>query len=252
MRPFEGRTFLVAASERVAGRLTERLREGGGIPIPFPTVRIEAPRDERPLDDAVRDWASFDWVVFTSANGVDAVATRARSLDVSLGGSGPRIAAVGPATREAAEAAGLSVSAMPERFLTDAIAETLGDLRGRKVLLPRSSEARKSLAEALRVRGANLVEVDAYSPAPAKEGAAAPAPSSRIDFLVFTSASVARHFADAISREELDRMRRVPAACIGPVTAEAARALGFEVRVIAAEHSVAGLVRSLEEALAHG
>jgi uroporphyrinogen III methyltransferase/synthase len=38
-------------------------------------------------------------------------------------------------------------------------------------------------------------------------------------------------------------------ACIGPITAETARAAGLTVDVVAAEHTIDGLVRALVEAL---
>ncbi|MEK6838904.1 MAG: uroporphyrinogen-III synthase, partial [Candidatus Thermoplasmatota archaeon] len=40
-------------------------------------------------------------------------------------------------------------------------------------------------------------------------------------------------------------MARAVAACIGPVTAEAARELGFAARVVAEEHTVDGLLTAI-------
>src|SRR4029077_5156429 len=65
--------------------------------------------------------------------------------------------------------------------------------------------------------------------------------ASRADVLTFSSPSTVTGYA------ELAGSRRVPpvVACIGPVTAEAARQAGFEVDVVATEHSVNGLVAAL-------
>ena len=86
---------------------------------------------------------------------------------MDLAGFQGKVAAVGPATKAAAEAAGLAVSLVPNEFLTDAIAGALGDVCGRTIFLPRSRIARKSLADELRDRGAQVIEADAYDAIPA-------------------------------------------------------------------------------------
>lgn len=251
--PLEGRTILVAASEDHVPELVAALRERGATAIPFPTVRIVPPADPAPLDDAIRRWRLYDWVVFTSTNGVEAVVSRARALGVDLPRQIAAIAAVGPATKAAAEAAGLPVRAMPEEYVTDGIAGTLGDVCGRSILLPRSAIARKDLAKELRARGANVREVDAYDAVPATPDIRALRAASPIDIVLFTSASAARNLAAVLRREEFERLRATAvAACIGPVTAAAASELGFRIAAIAEEHTIPGLVGTLEEAAAHG
>lgn len=248
-----GRTILVAASEDRVPRLAAALAERGATPIPFPTVRIVPPPDMGPFDEAIRRWRVYDWVVFTSTNGVHAVVARARALGVDLRSRAGAVAAVGPATKAAAEAAGLVVRAMPDEYVTAAIADALGDVCGRSVLLPRSSIARRDLAEDLRERGANVREVSAYEAVPAAPDLAALRAAPRIDLVLFTSASAARNLAKILPEAELERLRSTAeAACIGPVTAEAARDLGFRVAVVAPEHTLPGLVDMVEEAVAHG
>jgi len=120
-------------------------------------------------------------------------------------------------------------------------------------LLPRSSLARRSLADILRARGAHVDEVDAYdslaaSPDPSRLGRA-----PRVDLVVLTSASAVRNLASILPSSTFERIRATAvAACIGPVTAEAARELGLRVAVVAEEHTVPGLVRSLQDVTAHG
>ncbi len=61
------------------------------------------------------------------------------------------------------------------------------------------------------------------------------------DVITFTSPSTVTYYVD------LARRRRPPpvVACIGPVTADAARRAGFQVDVVAVEHSAEGLVTAL-------
>src|SRR6266581_4199031 len=98
---------------------------------------------ERPL-------AGRTILVVASEERAEAIATalrRAGALRLELRTRPPRIAAVGPATKAVAESEGLAVDAMPDEFRTDAIADVLGPLPGRRVLLLRSSLARRALAD---------------------------------------------------------------------------------------------------------
>lgn len=251
--PLAGRTVLVATSEDRAQSLAASLRGLGAKAVPFPTVRLVPPKDLGPLDRALRAWSSFDWVVFTSTHGVEAVVGRARALGVDLRRFHGRIAAVGPATRASLIAARLPVHAVPREYLTDEIASVLGDVRGERILLPRSSLARRSLAESLRNRGAEVVEVDAYDAVPPNPDGRTVRRFPRFDFVVFTSASTAENLAAVLPRSVFERIRAsAGAACIGPVTADAAKALGFRVAAVAEDHTLSGLVETLAGGNGHG
>lgn len=232
-------------------KLGEALAEKGAQVVPFPTVRIVPPPDLGPLDAALADWSSFDWIVFTSAHGVEAVVRRARDLRVNLRNTRAKVAAVGPVTRAALERNGLPVDAVPREYLTDEIAGAMGDVAGKRVLLPRSRISRQSLPQALRAAGADVTQVDAYDAVPA-ETTEGDTLESAFDFVVFTSASSAENLATLMSPERFARLvERTPAAAIGPVTAEAARILGFRVAVVSQDHTIEGLVESLAKVNAH-
>jgi uroporphyrinogen III methyltransferase/synthase len=249
--PLAGKTILVAGSEDRVPSLTEALTREGASVIPIPTIRIIPPDDVDPLDEALRNWASFDWVVFTTAHGVSAVAERARVLHVDLRQTRGRIAAIGPVTRAALQRNGLPADAVPAEYVTDAIADTMGDVAGKRILLPRSRSSRQSLPDTLRSRGAEVVQVNAFEAVPAEEQPEAPLPRS-IDLVVFTSPSSAENLSAIVPENDLVRLlERTPAATIGPVTAEAARALGFRIAFVAPEHTIDGLVKSLVELEAH-
>ncbi len=250
-KPLAGRTILVAGSEDRVPKLGDALVRQGARVISFPTVRITPPRDYGPLDAALAEWASYDWIVFTSAHGVESVVRRAHDLRVNLRGTRARIAAVGPVTRAALERNGLPVDAVPREYVTDAIAGAMGDVAGKRVLLPRSRISRQSLPDALRAAGAQVVQVDAYDAVPA-EAPDRDSLETGFDFVVFTSASSAENLAALMAPERFAKlMARTPAAAIGPVTAEAARILGFHVAVVSQEHTIEGLVESLAKVKPH-
>src|SRR2546425_599632 len=251
--PLRGQTFLVVTSEDLVDRVVRSIREKGGKAIPFPTIRVTPPKDFADLDRGLRLWQTLDWVVFTSAHGVEAVVERSKALGVDLTPFAGNVAAVGPATKAAAEAAGLVVSSVPDEFLTDAIAGALGDVRGRTILLPRSRIARKGLAEQLRGRGGTVIEAGAYDAIPARPKVDLIRQASRIDVVILTSASAATHLVGLLPPDLRERLlKEAEAACIGPVTAEAARSVGFRIGAVAREHTVTGLIESVAEVRAHG
>ena len=100
------------------------------------------------------------------------------------------------------------------------------------------------IAPGLRAKGWLVDEVEAYRTvtAGASDGATAEVleAAASADVITFTSPSTVDRYL-ALSGG------RVPpvVACIGPVTAEAARRAGLVVDVVAAEHTAAGLVAEL-------
>lgn len=206
-----------------------------------PTVAIE-PADPAQLA-ATLAAARWDWVIVTSANGVPplSAALTGRTL-----GPGTRLAAVGAPTAAALRAAGLRVDHVPDRFLTVAIADGLGDVAGARILLARADAATPDLRIALEARGALVDETVAYHTV---EGPQASLPAlraaleERLDAVTFTSGSTARGLAALLVDDpgRLARARRLPAACIGPVTAAEATRLGWRPAVVATTHTAIGL-----------
>lgn len=118
--------------------------------------------------------------------------------------------------------------------------------RGR-VLFPRAAEGRDVLAPALRAKGWLVDEVDAYRTVPAdvSSGLRSQVEDGTVDVVTFTSPSTVRSYVSQFGVP--GNWKKTPVvACMGPVTAEAARTAGIYVDVVAAhptvEHLVAGLV----------
>jgi uroporphyrinogen-III synthase len=129
--------------------------------------------------------------------------------------------------------------------MTVAIAEGMGDLRGRRVLLARADSATRELRETLQMRGARVQEVVAYrtveAPLFAREELRS-ALRQPLDGVAFTSGSTVRGFVRLVDDDRREAARRMPAFCIGPVTAAVAKAAGLNVAGTADEHTASGLV----------
>jgi uroporphyrinogen-III synthase len=230
--------------------LTAGLASLGVIASEVPLIELRPPSDPRPLDAALGDLGRYDWMVFTSANAVEAVSTRMAARAVTLP-AGLSLASVGPATTEAVRAAwpGARVSLEPAAdfraaALVAAFDRTL--VQGRRVLLPVSDRAAETVSRGLTARGALVDRVVAYRTVSADGGQAlAQRLRDGVDAAVFASPSAVEAFAAFAGADG----RTVPAAVIGPTTAEAARAAGLTVLAVAEPSTVEGLLAALAAAL---
>ena len=73
-------------------------------------------------------------MVFTSVNGVEAFVERLRhhGLDLRAVPRDAKVAAIGPATAERLEEAGLRVDVVPEEYRAEALIEVLGRVPARR------------------------------------------------------------------------------------------------------------------------
>jgi uroporphyrinogen-III synthase len=240
-------TLLVTRPAEQAAELVALLADRGIDAISVPTVEIAAAQPGGPLDDAIRSLEGAAWLVITSVNGAASLLARLAALGRALP-AGVRVAAVGPATATALEAGGMRVDHVPSRYRTVAIAEGLGDVAGRRVVLARADAATPDLGDALRERGALVEEVVAYR---TLEGPAESRDRVRevlmrpLDGVTFTSGSTVRGLHALLSVPEALRATALPAYCIGPVTARVARRAGFAVPVVATTHTVAALAEAI-------
>ena len=244
--PLAGRRVLVTRRwpELMAG-----LASLGAAASEIPLIELRPPSDRGPLDEALHGLARYEWLVFTSANAVEAVSTRMAALGVGLP-AGLSLASVGPATTLAVHAAwpGARVSVEPAGDFRAAGLVAAFDpaaVHGRRVLLPVSDRAAETVSRGLAERGAVVDRVVAYRTVSADGGQAlAETLRGGVDVAVFASPAAVEAFA-AFAGEE---GRSVPAAVIGPTTAEAARSAGLTVLAIAQPATVEGLLTALAQA----
>ena len=251
LKPLSGMRILITRPESEAPALAGKLRELGAKALFLPTIAILPPENTDEVDRAVRGVGEFDWVVFTSVNGVRFFYERAKALNVSIDKlNRVKVAAIGPATADALERLGRKPDYVPDEYLSEKIAQGLGDVGGKRILLPRADIASKKLPSLLIQRGAIVDEVVAYrtvipndlTPDRLKQIFA-----EGVDMITFTSPSTVRNFLRAAGAAELERLlKSIKVACIGPVTVQAAKELGVRVDVVALNHTIDGLVEAIE------
>lgn len=245
------RRILVTRAEGQASDFLGALAEAGLAAVHVPSIAIEPVASGGDLDRAARCLDRYDWVVVTSVNGAHAILSAAERVLTPLGA--PRWAAIGVATRRVLEDAGFEVDLQPSRASGTAIAEELPVGPGSRVLLLRADLADGDLPMALRARGAEVDDVIAYRTVEAPVTSRAPLREAMeagpLEAVVFTSGSTVRGLLALASADVLD-VTSIPAICIGPETAAAARRAGFHVLAEAPMRDAVTLAATTVAALA--
>ena len=256
--PLFGHRIVITRAVEQSSDLVTKLERRGAIPISLPLVAFSTPENFAPLDAALRRWHEFDWVLFTSANAVQSVAQRATTTNLGIlrPSSRPQVAAVGPATNDAATKAGLHVAHVAKTHLGIALAEELAQqLRNKSVFLPRSDRANPDLPAALKKLGANVTEVVAYHtlpPSNVDRARVTEVLDENSDAALFFSPSAANNLADLIGREALAQLQNnIAIAAVGPVTATALRDHGLTNVITASDATADAVIAALENYFAN-
>src|SRR6202163_2134356 len=205
--PLSGVRVLVGRARHQASALSSGLRDLGAGVLEIPFIEIRKPRSYEVLDTALKSLSEYDWLILTSVNGVDALWERLRKL--RMGGKPMRhlkIAAIGPATRQAIEQHGVKVSVVPKEYVAESVVASLRrKVRGKRVLLARAKVARDVIPRELRKLGARVDVVEAYEtiiPQSSRKRVrdVLNHAESRPDVITFTSSSTARNFVALLGK----------------------------------------------------
>jgi uroporphyrinogen III methyltransferase/synthase len=247
-RPLFGKRIIVTRARAQAAELSAKLREAGACTVEIPVIELAPLGDYTALDTCIQHLESYDWLVLTSTNAVEHFFARLRECGRDVRAIRGRICAIGPATRDAIEAAHLRVDLMPDEHVAEGAVHAFSTLqmKGARVLLPRAAEARDVLPRALTEMGAVVDIADAYRniiPADAQRLVAEYlAAGSRADWITFTSGSTVKNWLALAGRESLDGVK---IASIGPATSEVARKHGLNVEVEAKPCTTDGLIDAI-------
>jgi uroporphyrinogen-III synthase len=191
----------------------------------------------------------------------------------------PRVAAIGPATKNAIEQRGVKVDVVPKQYVAESVVRSLRRrVKGKRVLLVRAKVARDVIPRELRQAGAHVHIVEAYETVVPQSSrtrlrAALKNQRQRPHVITFTSSSTVRNFVALLggSRAAVRTLQAVPGrvarartsianaiaifgrstltgiltASIGPVTSSTLRELGLGVDIEAKEYTIPGLVDAI-------
>lgn len=214
--------------------------------VAMPVTRTEPPRDPQALVRAL-DHGGHVAVVVASARAAAALA-RAREDGVR---QMPEVWAVGPATRRALAAAGISAHLPPSAHDGASLATAMlaqRDLAGRKVLVPRAEDGRDDAIAVLRAAGAEIVDIVAYRTVPTPAGD--PSIARGRELLVTGQAAVCAVFAPSQVNALIKIVGPIALlptvfAAIGDTTGAILREAGVQTVAIAASPTPEGLANAV-------
>jgi uroporphyrinogen III methyltransferase/synthase len=251
-RPLLGKRVVVTRARAQASDLVHELTELGAECIECPTIEVVPPDSWTPLDQAIANLKQYQWLIFTSINGVNVFFERLfiQGLDARALGH-LRTAAIGPATSRGLRKFGLNTDILPQTYQAESVVEAFAEqsVQGQKVLLPRAKEARAVLPQELKRMGAEVDEVTAYQTIQAADRPSElirALQNKDIDMVTFTSSSTVRNFKALLPEKDVPQLlENVIVACIGPITAQTAKELGFKTDITAERFTISGLLEAI-------
>lgn len=231
-QPAMNRRVLITREESDCRHLQSLVADRGIVIEPFPVLRfepVESPDQWRRAAEAERTTrrdGGGTWLVLASPRAAEPLKAQAERFGGVLVLDRP-VAAVGPATADAARAAGLRVELTGPGTGAQLAAELHGLTEGRSLFLYACGMHRRpDLTDTLRRHGHTVVELEVYRmvrlpPAPPPESA------DPISAVVLTSPRSTRYYVENLGGRPLDCLH----IALGPTTQEAARSYGIECRI---------------------
>lgn len=253
LAPLANRRIVVTRPRAQAQRFIDLLEHQGAEIVECPTIEIVPMASYEQLDAAIDQLAMYDWLIFTSVNGVEYFMDRSRARQKDVASLRHlQIATIGPATAQAVEALGLRVHVVPEEYRAEALVTVLGEVTGKRMLLPRAAQARAVLPQELRALGAQVDEIASYQTVLPQATAVQPVrtllQAGTVDMVTFTSSSTVRNFVGLFSADELQPLcRHTRIGCIGPITADTVREHGLVVTVQSEVYTIPAFAEAIVE-----
>ena len=244
-QPLFGKRVVVTRTRAQASKLSSQLLRLGADVIEFPTIAIEEIKDCTPLKIAISKIDEFSWLFLTSQNAVTILFNKLfrMGLDSRVFGN-IKIAAIGSATGDELLKFGIRPDLIPEEYVAEGLLKEVAKLKikGQKVLLPCSAEARDVLAEGLRNMGAKVDRIHIYKVIRPKGLSSEIINNVRnADIVTFASSSTVKNFFNLVP--EIKGIT----ACIGPVTADTLEKFNITPDIIAEEYTITGLIKAMVE-----
>jgi uroporphyrinogen-III synthase len=164
-----------------------------------------------------------------------------------------KIGVVGAKTAEEAKKYKLPVHFMPAQFTTDNLAREIPDIKGKKILLPRSTIANPALTKQLEAKGAFVTNIPMYETTYStgqNKAFEKLVQNKQIICITFTSPSTVDGFMHSLQNEQIEeKVLSLSILSIGPVTTKAAKQYGFKKIYAAESYTIEGMITKLQESI---
>lgn len=247
----KGKTVAITRPAGQAEEASKLIEQKGGVPYYIPAIEIKGLSNFTPIKKFITELlkGQVDYVILMSTNGVKYLFSAAETLkqtgDLKDGLGKAFVIAVGPRTAQALEEYRIRVDLVPLKYSSEGLIECLQgrQVSGKKIRIPRTSNATPTLTEKLKEMGAYVEEVYVYESGlpmdeKLKEKFYEDLTSGKIDAIVFGSGLSAKNIFKMLSEKApMETLRsiintKVTTVAIGPTTAEALKEMDVKVDVI--------------------
>lgn len=250
-RPLNGKLVVLTRSRRGNRQWRTALAAAGAQVYSLPTITTTSLEPDDALRATLVSINTYDWIIFTSTNGIKYFWELCDRLNVKIGAKiHSKVAVIGPRTAARARASGLEVSFVPSVADSRHLADELGDLDGRRVLILRTTIASKVLPDSLRRRGATVDDRRIYRTVLIRSvdrRLGQLLADGRVNFLIFASPSAVQGTAERLSTADLKLAQLLPAVAIGPSVVQALAAAGFKTVHVTDRPSIESVIDCLEK-----
>jgi uroporphyrinogen III methyltransferase/synthase len=254
-RPLFGQRILVTRPKHQASGMIHKLEVLGAVVSRLSAIEIREPADLAPLDQALERirLGKWDWLVFTSANGVDAVVNRLEAIGGDLRDlGGIKLAAIGPKTEAALRKYHLRADIVPDStFSSEGLVDALKPhVTEQRILLARANRGRDYLREELAKVATQVEQVTVYDQVDELNVSPSVVDALRrgeIRYIALPSSNIARNVLAAFDETIRRRVERgeIRLVAISPETGKAIRGLDYPVAAEAEVFTEDGLIDAI-------
>jgi uroporphyrinogen-III synthase len=166
----KGRVIAITRPSGQTEEAGELIRAKGGGPHHIPAIEIKGLINPKSMKKFIKELTAgtVDYVILMSTNGVKYLFSAAdevkQTKQLQEGLKKACVIAVGPKTAEAIQEYKVRIDMVPEKYSSEGLLEALKgtDLKGKKIRIPRTSNATPTLTNQLRERGADVEEIYVY------------------------------------------------------------------------------------------
>ncbi len=258
----QGKTIAITRSKDDSQEFIELMTKDGAKTLPLPTIELVS-KGEKIVEEFLNHLQLEDpaYSVFMSSKAVKLLFDIAKQVSklqqLQLAVANTTVVAVGPKTKTALENEGIKVSHMPKRFSSVGVGEVFTKLNavGKKVIVPRSGASTPFLKNLLEKIGLDVNEIHLYDVCAFRDTTQWNEfrelfSQSKIDGIVFTSASSVRAFFEIMLKDSeeknlLNILQQINVVAIGPFTADELQKFNVE-NITAQVHTVPGAFNTIK------
>ena len=236
-----GKKILVTRDKKQAGEFSDKIEKMGGIAVELPFIEIESTLGTV-SKDMLQDYSA---ILFNSPNGVREFMSKIDDIRIL---AHLKIGAVGSKTKEILESYKLKADFMPDEYLVSKLAELSLDYTksGDKILIITSDISPCDTDKFNSIYDREFHKMVAYNTKKIVRNKEEVLKTlSKIEIVTFLSSSTVDAFYESINGD-IEAVKNMKFASIGPVTSDTMKKYGFSVNYEAAVYDVNGVLEAVK------